>query len=92
MKKIMSGKEIEYLKIEFSDVKILRTEILFTPLLVVLPVVVSLLFIYHWFSRGISLGNPAFDGELMLGIIILVGNIIFDIPFITSLRRSLRGR
>jgi len=88
----MSGKEIEYLKTECSDVKILRTELLFTPLLIVLPLVVSGLLLYDWFCRDFSMNELELGGELMLGIIILVGNIMFDIPLITSLKRSLRKR
>ena len=66
--------------------KVIRTEILFTPLLITLPLVVSILLIYDWYNRGFSVNNPAFNGELILGIIILVGNIIFDVPFIKSLK------
>ena len=88
----MKNKEMEYLKAERSDKKIVRTEILFAPLLIILPIFVGILFIYDWFYRGFSACSPAFDGELMLGIIILVANILFDIPFIESLSRNLKGK
>lgn len=81
----MNNKEMEYLKTGTDDVKVVRTEILFTPLLIVLPVIVAVFLLYDWFYRGFSVGSSAFDGELVLGIIILAGNIIFDIPFIKSL-------
>lgn len=70
--------------------RVIRTEILFTPLLIVLPIVVGVFLIYDWFCRGFSIGSSVFDGELMLGIIILVGNIMFDIPFLKSLLRYRR--
>ena len=69
-----------------DDVKIVRTEILFSPLLILLPFFVAALFLFDWFYRGYFLGGSAFNGELIIGIIILVGNILFDIPFIRSLR------
>ncbi len=92
MKKIMKNKEMYYLKVKRSDKNIVRTEILFAPLLIILPIFVGVLFIYDWFYRGFLTCSPAFDGELMLGIIILVANILFDIPFIESLSRNLKGK
>jgi len=32
------------------------------------------------------MSSSVYDGELILGLIIILGNIIFDIPFIKSLR------
>ena len=58
---------------------------MFTPLLIFLPLFVGSSFLYHWFLRGFSMGISAFDGELLLGIIIIIGNIIFDIPFIKTI-------
>ena len=81
----MNKQKMQYMKKENNYAKVIRTEILFTPLLIVLPFVVGVLLIYDWYIRGFSVNNPAFNGELMLGIIILVGNIMFDIPFIKSL-------
>lgn len=75
----------EYLKNEYNNLKIVKSEILFTPLLVFLPLVVAFFLIYNWFFSGFSKGISDFDGELILGVIILVSNIIFDIPFIRSL-------
>lgn len=77
---------MQYIKKRNNYAKVIRTEILFTPLLIALPFVVGVLLIYDWCTRGFFENNPAFHGELMLGIIILVGNIIFDIPFIKSLK------
>jgi hypothetical protein len=74
----MEKNEEEYLKNESNDLRMVRTEILFTPLLVILPLIVAGFLIYDWFCRG-------YFSELMLGIIILVANITFDVPFIKSL-------
>jgi len=82
----MNKQKMQYMKKEKVYAKIIRTEILFTPLLVVLPFIVGVLLINDWYTKGFSVNNPAFNSELILGIIILVGNIIFDIPFIKSLK------
>ena len=63
----------------------IRTEVLFTPLLVILPIVIAIFLIYDWFCRGFLQGFSIYDSELMIGVIILIANIIFDIPFIRSL-------
>jgi len=81
----MEYNEKEYLKNESNDLRMVRTEILFTPLLVFLPLVVAGFLIYDWFCRGFSQGSSMLNSELMLGIIILVANITFDVPFIKSL-------
>jgi hypothetical protein len=78
--------EMEYIKKTENTDKVIRTEILFTPLLIILPMFVGLLFIYDWYNRGFLEGNSDYFGTLLLGIIILIINIIFDIPFIKSLR------
>ena len=65
--------------------KVIRTEILFTPMLIVLPIIVGIFLIYDWYSRGYLEGNFDFTAELFFGIIIIIGNIVFDIPFIKSL-------
>lgn len=92
MKKIMKNKEIYYLKVKRSDKNIVRTEILLTPLLIGLPMIIGILFICDWFYRGFLTYSSVFDGELILGIIILVSNIMFDIPFIRSLWRNFREK
>lgn len=90
MKKIMKNKEMYYLKARRSDKNIVRTEMLLTPLLIGLPMIIGILFICDWFYRGFLTYSSVFDGELILGIIILVSNILFDIPFIRSLWRNFR--
>ena len=81
----MRCKEQEYIKIENNNLRLIRTEILLTPILVILPLFVGGFLIYDWYFRGFILNNSVYDGELILGIIILFANIAFDVPFIKSL-------
>ena len=77
---------MKYVKKNYNFSRLIRTEILFTPLLIGLPLIVGSLFIYEWYMRGVIGNCTAYKGELILGIIIIIGNIAFDIPFIKSLR------
>ena len=82
----MNEQSVEYLKKDSNDLRgIVRAEIWFTPLLVIFPLVVGSFLICDWFCRDFSMNDLELTGELMLGIIILVGNIMFDIPFLKSL-------
>lgn len=83
----MDGKDKEYLKTDYDDLKIVKSEIFFTPMLIILPLLIGVFFVYDWFYRGYSFGISDLDGQLMLGIIILCGNILFDVPFVSSLIR-----
>lgn len=65
---------------------LLRLELWFAPLLIILPLVVSLFFIQDWYSRGFTTGSSQYDGELVLGLIVLLGNIMVDIQFLRSIR------
>lgn len=80
----MNENNMKYMK-NNNNSKVLRTEILFAPLLIVLPFIVGILLINDYYYRGIIGNDPSFFGELILGIVIIVGNILFDIPFIKSL-------
>jgi len=76
----------EYLKTDYKNLKVIKTEILFTPLLIILPIIIAGSLISDWYLNGYTLGNSSsYEGELILGIIILIGNIMFDIPLIKSL-------
>jgi len=81
----MEKRDNDYLSNGSEKFRNIRTELLFTPLLVILPLVVAIFLIYDWFCRGFSQGFSIYDSELMIGVIILIANIIFDIPFIRSL-------
>lgn len=73
------------IKDKISLKRVIRTEILFTPMLIVLPMVIGLSLIWDWFSRGYLMGNLDYTAQLFFGLIIIIGNIAFDIPFIISL-------
>ena len=87
MKKNMN-KKTEYLETKDGEKRI-RLEILFTPIILIIPFTIGILLIYDWYNRDLTLNHLELEGELMLGIIILVVNIIFDIPFVKSLRKTL---
>jgi hypothetical protein len=88
----MNKEKMEYMKTDSNYVKLIRTEILFTPLLIILPIIVSVFLIYDWLIRGFLVNNSSYDVEFLLGVIILIGNIIFDIPFIKSLKILSKGK
>ena len=73
------------IKDKISLKKVIRTEILFTPMLIVLPLVIGLSLIWDWYFRGYLMGNLDYTAQLFFGLIIIIGNIAFDIPFIKSL-------
>lgn len=80
-------KEMKYLKND-NNSRLIRTEILFSPLLLILPFIIGLFLIRDWYIRGFLEGNStAFFGELIIGFLIIIGNILFDIPFIKSLKK-----
>ena len=83
----MKKQDMEFIKKENNYSKLIRTELLFTPLLIILPITVSILLIFDWYIRGFLENNAImYNGELVIGIIILVSNFFFDIPFIKSLK------
>lgn len=61
-----------------------RIELLFTPILIIVPIFVSIFLFLDWFYRGFAIGISIYDGELVVAMIILIGNIIFYIPFLKS--------
>jgi hypothetical protein len=83
------NEKIDYLK-RRNNTNMIKIELYFAPLLIILPFIVSILLIQDWFYRGFTAGISIYDGELLLGLIILFGNIIFDIPFIKSLKPLIR--
>jgi len=79
------NESMKYMKKEKSIAKLLRTEILLAPVLIILPIIIGIIFIYEWYARGFLVDNPSFNINLILGLIIIIGNVLFDIPFIKSL-------
>jgi hypothetical protein len=65
---------------------LLRLELWFAPMLLIVPIVVSVVFLLEWYTKGFLLGSPAYDGEFLLGLLLLFGNLVFDIPFVRSIR------
>jgi len=88
----MKEVDMSYIDNQKNDKRVIRTEILFTPVLVALPICVGILFIYEWYTHSIIDSISGYFGMLILGIILIVGNIIFDIPFIRSLLRFFKKK
>jgi hypothetical protein len=65
---------------------LLRLELWFAPLLIIVPIGVSLFFLWDWYVRGFSTGSSVYDGELLIGLLLFIGNLMFDIFFLRSLR------
>ena len=65
---------------------LLRLELWFAPMLIIVPLAVSSFLVWDWYARGNSLGLSSYDGELLLGLLILCGNLAVDVPFIRSIR------
>jgi hypothetical protein len=65
---------------------LLRLELWFAPILILVPFFVSFFFLWDWYTRGFSAGSSVYDGELLLGLLTLMGNLMFDIPFLRSIR------
>jgi hypothetical protein len=82
----MKKEKTAYIKDAKKTERLVRIELILAPLLVIFPFIAGFIFIYGWYIRGFLTGSSAFDGELILGIIIIFGNLVFDIPFIKSLR------
>ena len=81
----MKDEKMKFIKTEYRDSKMIKLQILLSPIMIMLPMIVSILFITEWYTRGFCTGSSDFDVELILGLTILFGNIIFDIPFVKSL-------
>jgi hypothetical protein len=65
---------------------LLRLELWFAPMLIIVPIGVSLFFVWDWYVRGFSIGSSMYDGELLIGLLLFIGNLLFDIFFLRSLR------
>ena len=65
---------------------LLRLELWFAPSLLLVPIVVSVVFLLEWYTKGYINGSSEYNGELILGLLLLLGNLLFDIPFVRSIR------
>jgi hypothetical protein len=73
-------------RIENIQKLLLRLELWFAPVLIIVPIGVSLFFLWDWYVRGFSTGSSVYDGELLIGLLLFIGNLMFDIFFLRSLR------
>jgi hypothetical protein len=71
---------------------LLRLELWFAPLLILVPIFVSFFFIQDWYVRGAIMRTSRYDGELILGLVILFGNLPYDILFMKSIRSLKRKK
>jgi hypothetical protein len=67
---------------------VVKTELWFTPLLIIFPLIVSSIMISTWYLKGYNQGTPLYNAELIIGVLILIINICFDIPFLRSITIS----
>ena len=65
---------------------LLRLELWFAPLLLLIPIIVSMVFLLEWYTKGVLTGSSVYDGEMLLGLLLLAGNLVFDILFVRSIR------
>jgi len=65
---------------------LLRLELWFAPVLIIIPILAGLTLMVDWYLRGGSTGSSLYDGEFLLGLLILIGNLLFDIPFLLLIR------
>ena len=82
----MNEEKMRYVKNSSNNKRLFRTELLLAPLLIFLPFIVGIIFINDWYIQGFLTGTSKYDGEFILGLIIILGNILFDIPFLKSLK------
>ena len=59
------NKRSDYLEKE-NTAKVVRTEIIFTPILVFLPLLVGVFLVSDWYFRGFIEGKLGFEGQLIL--------------------------
>jgi len=65
---------------------LLRLELWFAPSLLLVPIIVSVVFLLEWYTKGYITGSSEYNGELILGLLLILGNLLFDIPFVRSIR------
>jgi len=61
-----------------------RLEIWLTPVLVIAPFLIAILFLIESVEQGVLRGAPLYEGEFLLGCIIIVGTLVFDVPFLRT--------
>lgn len=69
-----------------------RLELWLTPILVIAPFLIAVLFLIESIGQGLLKGLPTYEAEFMLGCIILVGTLVFDVPFLRTMHFRKRKR
>ncbi|HID25974.1 MAG TPA: hypothetical protein EYP23_05900 [Thermoplasmata archaeon] len=62
----------------------LRQEILITPVLIFVPILVACLFLYNAVRSGLLYGDSTYFSDFLIGVVILIGNLTFAIPFLSA--------
>ncbi len=70
----------------------MRMELWFAPFIIILPCVVSIVFLVEWYTQGFLAGNILYTTQGLLGVCILTGNLLFAIPFIKTLHHRNKGK
>ena len=83
----MDEDRMDYLESDRIDDKVIRNELVFLPFLVLIPLIVGFYLIFDWYNRDFVSGIYNLNGEVVLGLVILLVNLLFDIPFIQSIRK-----
>ncbi len=65
---------------------LVRLELWFAPLLIIMPMSVAMFFLGDWYFRGFAQGSSLYNGELILGLLLLCVNFVFDVLFLRSIR------
>ena len=74
------------LKKDYIRTLLVRLELWFAPLLIIMPMFVSMFFLWDWYIRGYSQRSSLYDGEMILGLLLLGVNFFFDVLFLRSIR------
>jgi len=81
----MNNTQTAYQNTNNLNKRLIRSETIAAPILITIPLFVSTWLIYTWYTKGLLQNNNYYEGELLIGLIILFGNLLFDIPFLHSL-------
>jgi len=84
----MTQQNTEYMDTRAANEHVRRMAVLLSPVLIMTPLVISIILLVQWFIQGYLQHDARYTTELILGVVIIVGNILFDIPFVQSLRKS----
>jgi len=84
----MTQHKPSYVKPDEKRLVVLRAELWLSPLLILAPLLVSILMIGNWYNHGYLQHTTTYNGQLIVGLLILLGNLLFGIPFLKHLRTT----